>query len=198
MSGGCEIAYIGETVCSPIIVAVGADASYQLTSPQTGVLFDIDGNGIREWLAWTRIGDETAFQVYDRNRNGIIDDGTELFGNHSILPTGQKAINGFEALAFYDRIENGGNSDGQIDSRDAIWNSMELWIDWNHNGVSENAELFALDDYQLMNVSLAFHTIWRRDAYGNVFRLAAPCQLRGRTRQGYDVFFSSRPQRRPN
>lgn len=183
--------------CSPIIIAVGPGSDYRLTSATDGVRFDLDGDGVRERIAWTRAGDPVAFLVFDRNQNGLVDDGTELFGNHSVLPSGEPVTNGFEALRFYDRSENGGNGDGVIDYRDSIWNSLQLWVDWNHSGTSEPDELYSLSDFDLSSISLEFETISRADGYGNVFRLKAPCQMGARTRFGFDVFFSAKPQRRP-
>jgi len=193
-NGTCTYTY----ECSPIIIAVGEGSSYQLTSPSGGVLFDMNGDGIPEKLSWTQRGDPVGFLVRDRNRNGIIDDGTELFGNHSILPSGESVANGFVALRFFDGAENGGNGDGKIDPADAVWAELKLWVDWNHDGVSQTEELFRMEDFQVWSISLEFSTIERTDAFGNHFRLKAACQIGPKIRQAYDVFFSSKPQRRPN
>jgi len=182
--------------CSPIILAVGPSSNYQLTSAAGGVLFDLNADGISEPLAWTRAGDPVAFLVLDRNGNGKIDDGSELFGNHSVLPSGQPATNGFEALAYYD--QHSGNGDGVVDSRDAIWASLRLWIDWIHDGISQAGELYRLEDWLIWSISLHFQTVSRRDGYGNVYRLRAPCQVGQQTRFAYDLYFSMKPQKRPN
>jgi hypothetical protein len=181
--------------CSPILIAVGQSADIQLTSAQNGVWFDLEATGKREWVAWTQAGEPVAFLVRDVNHNGRIDNGSELFGNHTLLPDGRVAPNGFYALAAYDRPENGGNGDGVIDSRDAIWSDLQLWIDWNHNGVSESNELYRLNDFGLTQISLAYETTNRSDQFGNVFRLKAPCELAGKVRFGYDVYFSARPSK---
>lgn len=167
-----------------------------MTSPEAGVFFDINADGILERMSWTQASDPVAFLVLDQNGNGLIDNGTELFGNHSVLPSGQPVTNGFEALAFYDR--NNGNGDGVVDSRDGIWSSLRLWIDWNHDGITQSGELYRLEDWQLSSIALRLQTINRQDGYGNVYRLMAPCQLGPQTRFGYDVFFSMKPQKRPN
>jgi hypothetical protein len=168
-----------------------------LTSAANGVLFDLEASGIIQWVAWTQPADPTAFLVRDVNHNGIIDNGSELFGNHTRLPNGQLAPNGFAALATYDLPENGGNADGVIDSRDSIWNELRLWIDWNHNGISEFDELYRLEDLGLTQISLDYQTTNRIDQFGNLFRFKAPCQLAGKIRFGYDVYFTARPAKRP-
>lgn len=190
--GTCTYTY----ECSPILIAVGENADIQLTSAQDGVWFDMEATGTHEWVAWTRAGEPVAFLARDINHNGLIDDGSELFGNHTLLPSGGVAPNGFYALAAYDQPENGGNGDGVIDSRDAIWSDLLLWIDWNHNGVSEHNELYRLEDLGLTQISLQYQATNRSDQFGNVFRLKAPCQLAGKVRFGYDVYFSARPSKK--
>jgi hypothetical protein len=165
-----------------------------LTSPENGVWFDLDADGTLDRIAWTQAGEPIAFLVRDLNLNGIIDNGRELFGNHTVLPTGQRVTNGFEALSFYDRSEYGGNGDGVLDSGDAVWPSLRFWIDWNHNGVSEADELYTLESFQLTSISLDYRTTNRSDKYGNIFRLKASCQIRNKTRFAYDVFFSAKPK----
>src|SRR5438105_10477942 len=86
---------------SPILIDVGGKG-YRLTSVDDGVLFDIDGDGTREQVSWTARGAENAFLAIDRNGNGRIDDGTELFGTATpVLNGASTAANGFEALRFY-------------------------------------------------------------------------------------------------
>ena len=95
------------------MIAVGETPDYDLTSPQDGVWFDLQGTGIKQHLAWTKADEPVGLLVWDRNQNGIIDNGSELFGNRTVLPNGQLAPNGFMALQAYDRPENGGNGDGR-------------------------------------------------------------------------------------
>lgn len=191
MNGICTWAW----GCSPIIIAVGQSADVQLTSAQGGVWFDLEGTRVKQRVAWTRAGDPVAFLVLDRSGNGVIDNGSELFGNHTYLPDGQVAPNGFFALAASDRPENRGNGDGVVDGRDAIWSQLRLWIDC-HTGSSEANELYRLEDFRLTQISLDYQATNQQDAFGNVFRLKAPCTLQGRVRFGYDVFFTARPPKK--
>ena len=177
---------------SPIIIDTTGQG-FHLTSAQNGVRFDMKGDGTPIQIAWTAPGSGNAFLALDRNHNGIIDDGTELFGNFTQQPK-SPTPNGFLALAEFDKPENGGNADGIIDEHDAVFSHLVLWIDENHDGIPQPNELHSLSEFGITSLSLNYKALGRKDEYGNYYHFRAkvnptsPSDQTDSGRWAYDVF----------
>lgn len=114
---------------------------FDTTTAEAGHDFDLLGDGSIVRAATVTGGD--ALLVYDRNQNGIIDDGTELFGDQN------GAVDGFAELARYDQ-----NADRQIDANDEIYALLGVFQDRNRNGQTDPGELQRLADINIASIQL--------------------------------------------
>ena len=172
---------------SPILVDT-ARTGFALSDPTKGryVTFDLVGNGKPLRLSWPLPTSGNAWLVYDRDGDGIIKDGTELFGNNTPhsnytnpnLPS--QDWNGFIALGWYDLQEQGGTGDQIIDKHDRIWDKLRLWIDTHcfrspdapcH---SKSQELHTLESFGITSISLVYeYDPQNYDRAGNRFKFWA-------------------------
>ncbi|MDR1274802.1 MAG: putative Ig domain-containing protein [Candidatus Accumulibacter sp.] len=142
--------YWQEVRIDPLALDLDGDgletSNFNLQNP---IWFDHDLNGSAEGTGW--LNSDDGFLVLDRNGNGTIDDGSELFGDHTPLYEGDgTAVNGFAALAQEDT-----NEDGLVDNQDANWNDLRVWRDLNQDGISQSNELFTLSELGIQSLTVA-------------------------------------------
>ncbi len=95
--------------CDPLVINLDTDVAE--LSDQT-FYFDIDGDGEMDEISGMGAG--SGYLALDKNGDGVINDGNELFGTAS--------GDGFADLARYDEDGN-----GWIDENDAIWDKLKIW-----------------------------------------------------------------------
>ncbi|MGH9775647.1 MAG: hypothetical protein ACRD50_11945 [Candidatus Acidiferrales bacterium] len=134
--------------------------------------------------------------MFDRDNDGVIDSGKELFGNFTPQPP-SRHLNGFAALAVYDQPDHGGNGDGVIDAQDKVYSLLRIWVDLNHDGIAQPDELFTLSQVGVDSISLNHHLSKRTDQYGNSFRYESTVNAHDPNtgnkvgRLAYDVFLTA-------
>ena len=144
---------------SPLAIDLDGDG-VETVSVANGVYFDHDGNGFAEKSGW--ISADDALLVRDVNEDGEINDGSELFGDQTVLSNGEKAANGFEALADLDS-----NKDGVFDGDDDAFGEVMVWQDKNQNGAVEDGELKTLNEAGITSINLDYQNQSVTDANGN-------------------------------
>ncbi|WP_175402069.1 cadherin repeat domain-containing protein, partial [Veronia pacifica] len=129
---------------SPLIIDLNGDG-VQTLNINEGVAFDIDADGKKEKVGWASAGD--ALLAIDLNGDGIINDGSELFGEASPKP--EEVKDGFQALSFYDE-----NQDGVFDANDSAYDDIIVWQDKNSDGISQADEMIGLAEAGVVSIDL--------------------------------------------
>jgi hypothetical protein len=143
-----DLFFMAESIrWSPLILDLDGDGVETL-GQNFYIQFDHDKNGFAERSGW--VGADDGLLVLDRNGNGQIDNGSELFGNNS--GSGPGWANGFAALAEFDS-----NRDGRIDASDSAFASLRVWKDANSNGLTDAGELLTLQVAGVGSMSLALN-----------------------------------------
>ena len=174
---------MAENTISPLIVDLNGDGISTL-SKDNGVYFDHDGNHFAERTGWVNAQD--GLLVRDLNGDGLIDSGRELFGSETLLANGQKAKNGFDALAELDS-----NGDHVFDSQDNAFNTVKVWQDANSNGVVDSGELLSLAQADIASIGLTHSSQSVKDSSGNFIKeLGGLTTLQNVRRSIADVWFA--------
>ena len=135
------------TRSDPLTLDLNFDGKINTVELTQGVNFDLDGNKFAEKTSW--ISPQDGFVVLDLNKNNEIDNGGELFGTDTLLANGNKAIDGFQALAQYDE-----NKDKIINEQDEVYSQLKIWKDLNQDGISQTNELFSLAELGVKSISV--------------------------------------------
>lgn len=162
---------------TPVLIDLQMDG-YHLSGPVPAVQFDLNADGQVDSTAWTAVGEDDAFLCMDRNGNGVIDDGKELFGSATPLMNGETMESGYYALAELDEPVTGGNGDGQVDSEDPMFERLCAWIDSNRDGVSQRREIKSLGAAGVIAFERRFKKMYRMDDFGNLFRYTSRVYMR--------------------
>lgn len=147
----------------PLIFDLDGDGIKTTSLDQSRTYFDLDSNGFAERTAWVDASD--GLLVLDRNNDGQITSGQELFGDQTLLANGVRAASGFEALKEFDS-----NRDGRIDAKDEVYSKLKIWRDLNGDGISQAEELKALGDYNIASISLSSTSSNASDVMNNIQR----------------------------
>ncbi len=164
----------------PLVLDLDGDG-VNLPSYADGVAFDIDGDGVVDQTAFAREGDGVL--ALDRNGNGRIDNGKELFGDQ------HGAANGFEELAKFDD-----NGDQIIDRRDSVFQSLGVIRDANADGRLDPSEFMSLESLGIEAIELLNTLKWEDDGRGNSLAERGVFHWKdGRTGQSADAWFGYEP-----
>jgi Ca2+-binding RTX toxin-like protein len=128
-----------------------------------GIYFDHDNNGFAEATGW--IAPDDGLLTYDKNQNGNIDSGEELFGNHFRLSGGGTAQHGFQALGELDSDAN-----KVIDHRDREWSKLRIWQDYDLDGTADAGELNDVASHGIKSIPLDYVFSSYVDWHGNQHR----------------------------
>jgi len=164
----------------PLVLDIEGDG-FDILDVENGVYFDEDANGIKEKTAW--VGKTDALLAIDLNGDGIINDGSELFGTSTVMlsendddneNTGEYNFENSSGNASTDidtdtssttslTKANSGfealaqydeNGDGIIDANDSVFSKLRLWIDGDSDGICSEGELLSLEDLGITGISL--------------------------------------------
>ena len=136
-------------VYDPLTLDLDGDGIETLASNgHNGALFDHDKDGIRTATGW--VSKDDGLLIYDRNGDGVVNNGGELFGDNTLLKNGERATNGYQALADLDE-----NGDGKVDAADSAFAKLRVWRDLNQDGISQEGELLTLNEAKVKALNLA-------------------------------------------
>ncbi len=164
------------TEASPLILDLDGDGIEVSALNSTGsVYWDVDNDGFREASSW--VGKDDGLLALDINKNGVIDNHSELLGT---LKT-----DGFTVLTGLDSNQN-----GMIDAGDTRFNDLRVWVDANSDGISQAAELKTLAQAGVQSISLNDTTTNQTINGNKVTHISTFTKTNGTTGTIADVWFN--------
>jgi VCBS repeat-containing protein len=150
-SGGTALAtsnaFSLQIASTPLVLDLNGDG-VQTTSITEGTQFDLLATGTKQNLGW--VSQQDGLLAIDLNGDGQINSGAELFGDRTVLADGSRAVDGWAALRGMDS-----NHDGKVDTQDAQFNQLRVWVDADSDGVTDAGELRSLADQGIASIDLA-------------------------------------------
>ena len=149
----------GSQIFRPVALDLNGDG-VQTTGAARTVAFNVDDSGYLKNTAWLNNSD--GFLFLDRNLNGQIDGGKELFSNSTVALSGR----GLNGMRWVDS-----NYDGSLSALDPVWNELKVWQDANGNGAADAGETRTLAQLGITSLNYAMGTFERN---GQVSELSSP------------------------
>ncbi|WP_435277213.1 Ig-like domain-containing protein [Psychrobium sp. nBUS_13] len=177
-----EFKAVTSSSSTPLILDLDGDGVETL-SVQEGVKFDIDADGDKDTTGW--VGEDDGLLVRDINNDGIINDGSELFGEETLKNDGTKANDGYDALRDLDS-----NNDGVLNSDDDAYNELQVWQDRNSDGITQADEMMSLEDAGVSEISLASTTSSINDNGNIIGEQGSYTGIDGSENEMADVWFT--------
>ena len=172
---------------TPLVLSFEGREPAFAAAPARARAFDITGAGVCLDPDWPTAA--TPWLALDRDHNGSIDGGSELFGNGTRIAAGGRAEQGFQALGELDS-----DDDGRITPADAAWSELVLWADHDGDRRSTGFELLPLDAYGVEAIDLDYRSEVVCDGRGNCGSERAAFTFRdgGQSRRGevIDVYLA--------
>ena len=153
----CEATAVAPPRRDPLVLDLDKDGDI---SPSRYAYFDYDGDGTRELGSWFSSND--GLLAIDKNGDGTINDGSELFGDAFVKENGTKASNGMDALRDIDS-----NDDGVIDALDERFSQLRIWKDADGDGTSQAEEIHTLEELGVVLLGASSEAVNQTDAFGN-------------------------------
>jgi Cadherin-like domain len=148
-------------VFRPIVLDLNGDSTITTVSnANSNVKFDWNDTGFKAETGW--VAPTEGFLMLDRNSNGIVDSGKELFSNGAV----DSASRGVRSMSWVDS-----NGDGVIDGTDPVFAALRVWQDANSDGKQNVGEMKTLAE---LGITKLDYNQARFTRNGQEFSMASP------------------------